>query len=248
MNKAKASAFKGGNDKSSLNSLARKKNKTLPGPEKNTDIINHPCKSGQTCQVLTFLSKKVTEVAAPAEIISDTTSGMDVLTLLEKYNVLLVSKKYEVVGIITDMSIVRNIMKMDIEKLTAGDLCQEVITIDSSKNVRQAIKDMDGKGATVLAVTNKSAIFGIITAPDLRKFLAKRSKSEVYPQEGLIETKIDEFISLIRRGPIGLKEVEKAIGVNQDQIESWMEVLENQNIMKIEKHFGKLVIKDERKI
>jgi signal-transduction protein with cAMP-binding, CBS, and nucleotidyltransferase domain len=251
MNQAKTSSSGIKNSQSSLDRANKKNTKSSAKPEKKemvTDEKNIFGQTGQVCQVLMFLSKRVTEAASPAEIISDDTPCMDVMDLLEKYGVLLVSKKYEVVGMITDMSLIKNLTKKDFEKLTAADLLQTLETIDTSKSVKQAISDMEEKNVPALAVTSKSAIFGILTATDLIKFLAKWSKSEIYPQEDIIETKIDEFLALVRQGPINIKDVEKALGVKQDQIENWIDVLENQNIMKIERRFGKLIIKDERKI
>jgi predicted transcriptional regulator len=222
--------------------------KDLAETYSEAEKIHNKIEVGQTCQVLSFMSRSVNDVAVPADIVGDDTPCLEVLRLLEKNDALLVSKKYEIVGVINDMSLVRNIIKKDLDKLTAGDLSDPLVTIDAAKNVRQAITLMDSQNAQALAVTSKSAVFGLITVQDLRKFLVKRSTGEVYSQDDIIETKIDEFIALLKRGPVSLKDAQKHLEVEEDQIEGWIEILEKQNIVKIEKRSGKLVIKDERKI
>jgi predicted AAA+ superfamily ATPase len=131
---------------------------------------------------------------------------------------------------------------------------------------------MASKSTENLAVSNRDYIFGILTAEKIMDFLEKGgsvdspktndkiengdlpkagevAKTEDITEAGdLIETKVDEFLALLKKGPVTINEAKTRFGVSEEQIENWISVLENQKIIRLEKHFGKLTIKNERKI
>jgi predicted transcriptional regulator len=195
-----------------------------------------------------LMSSVVSDLAEPAEMISPDISAIEVIKLLEKNRPLLVSKKYEVTGMITPLSLLKYIPKGNLNSLTADDLKEPLAQIDAEKNISQAIELMDLSHHEYLALSSKDTIFGIITSLEIIKSLGKALSGDSYAPEEMIETKIDEFLNLLKKGPVSIIEAKSKLGVSEDQIEAWMAVLENQKIIRLEKHFGKITIKNERKI
>lgn len=195
-----------------------------------------------------LMSENVLDLSEPAEIINDDTKGREVLRLLEKNKILLVARKYEICGIITPLSMLKKVGMKEVEKMTADDIKEPVKTISAEKTLLECILSMESKNSDIIMVESKQSLVGIITAEKILEHLRKGFSKESFHDEEMIETKIDEFVRLMKRGPISVKEVKSRLGVTQDQIEDWMEVLENQNVMKIEKHFGKLKKKDDRNV
>lgn len=193
-------------------------------------------------------STKLIELTRPVEIVSPEGRASEIIKLLKKGTPVFVSRKSEIIGIITKPSFLKNIINGNFNVLTAGELMEPIIAIDLEKNLTEAISLMNLKSREVLAVINKKDVLGIITSEKILDFLEKKLSSEVYSQDEVIETKIDEFIELLRKGPISISEARKKLNASEEQIEEWIMVLENQKIMRIEKHFGNLVVKNERKI
>jgi len=193
-------------------------------------------------------SEKLINYLEPAEIVDDCTSVREVLKLLEKTNCLLVSKKFAIIGVITPLSILKKVCDTDIQKMTADQLKEPIYSINADKTLLDCLTEMKSRNTGILVVENKYGGIRIVTSEKIIDFLRKRLLRESTEQAEIIETKIDEFLCLIRKGPISVNDVKKKLGVGPEQIEEWIQVLENQNIVKIERHFGRLKIKDERKV
>lgn len=193
-------------------------------------------------------STKLIELTQPVEVVILEESASETIKLMKKSGPLFVSKKSEIVGIITKLSLLKNIQNGDLKVLTAGDLSEPINAIDLEESLLHAVDLMNAKSTDFLAVTNKTNVFGIICSEKILDFLEKKLSSEVYGQGEIIETRIDEFIELLKKGPISISEVKKKLNASDEQIEEWITVLENQKIMRIERHFGNLVVKNERKI
>jgi CBS domain-containing protein len=183
-------------------------------------------------------SKTALEASVPAEIIHDDAPSKNVLRLLEKNNYLAVSKNYKVIGIIGPSNVLGYIKKGDISKATASDFVDTLCVCDMSKSLAYILRKMEEKRLDAIAVTRKEEYIGIIT----KKSILCHITRTFFRKGGQIGTNIDLFIDELQKGPSKIKDLEKKFEVDREQIEEWIEVLNNQNIMKVEVHFGKVKV------
>lgn len=220
----------------------------MSDPKKTAPKEKDPEEKNENLPLNILKSEYVVNLAEPAEIINDDTKAREVMRLLEKNKVLLVARKYEICGFITPVSALKAILEKDLEKLTAYDMKGPVQAVAAEKRLIDCISLMASQGTDILTVESKKSLIGVITAEKILDYLRKGFTKETFHEEEMIETKIDDFIRLLKRGPIKIKDAKSRLGASQDQIDEWIEILENQKVMKIEKHFGKLKVKDERNI
>jgi predicted transcriptional regulator len=222
-------------------------------------------------------STKAIDLTQPIEEIDFDDSAAAAFELIKKVSPIFVSKNGHVTGIITEFNILKKMREAALDSLQAKDLISPVASIDFEKNLSDAIDLMASKSTEYLAVSNRDYIFGILTAEKIMDFLEKKGSVDSIKSEGniengnlaenreltkegmvktgkateagdLIETNVDEFLALLKKGPMTIAEAKDKFGVSEEQIENWISVLENQKIIRLEKHFGKITIKNERKI
>ena len=240
-------------------------------PEKNSSSENIPSiKNLENTKTLTekelLNSTRAIDLAEPIEEIGSDERAEDAFTLVKRVSPIFVSKNGQVTGIITNFNILKKIRENGLEKMQAKDLMSPITSIDFEKSLSDAVDLMASKSIEHLAVSNRDYIFGILTSEKIMDFLEKKVSIETLKSEGkiengdltetgevteagdMIETKVDEFLALLKKGPITINEAKAKFGVSEEQIENWILVLENQKIIRLEKHFGKITIKNERKI
>ncbi|MBN2095261.1 MAG: hypothetical protein JW727_04385, partial [Candidatus Aenigmarchaeota archaeon] len=173
---------------------------------------------------------KTIDLAEPAEVVSEDLPIKDVLILLEKNSFVIVSKKYAVTGIITHLSILKSLQNKGFEKAIAKDFNDATYMIESDKPIQKALEEMSTRNTDILIVTNKGSLIGTICSKKILDHLSKKAIEQSFEGSDIIETSIDLFVELLRKGPIPVKEVQEKFGVTNEQIEGWIDILEKQNI------------------
>ena len=94
-----------------------------------------------------------------------------------------------------------------------------------------------------LAVMDRNRFLGVVTREKILNKIAKNLFSEKTPVNEKIETNVDRLLDILKKGETSMKELEEKLDVKREQIEEWLKILENQKVIKIERHFGKIRLK-----
>ncbi len=100
----------------------------------------------------------------------------------KKIGSLLVEKKGQIAGIITETDIVRKAVAqgLDLKKKTVGSLMSSpVITLDQQRSPRDAYDLMGENGVRHLGVTQNGKIVGIVSVRDLLTFFKGQSEPKM---------------------------------------------------------------------
>ncbi len=189
---------------------------------------------------------KVSEVMGEAEIVDEKTSAQEIIKkfLDKKYKGIFVSKKNKIVGLIK-LSNLFEILgeEREISKLKAEDIMGEIISIDKQDNLSKAILIMKMHNSDCLAVMDGNRFLGVVTRERILNKIAKNLFSKKTPVNEKIETNVDRLLDILKKGETSMKELEEKLEVDGEQIEEWLKILENQKVIKIERHFGKIRLK-----
>ncbi|RLJ02420.1 MAG: hypothetical protein DRP10_01325 [Candidatus Aenigmatarchaeota archaeon] len=191
-------------------------------------------------------SIKVLEVMKEAEIIDEKTPVQEIIKkfLDKKYKGIFVSKKRRVVGIITLSDLLEVLReRKKISKLRAKDIMNKIISIKKEDNLSKAILIMNIHKLDCLAVIDRERFLGVITRERILNKIAKNLFSEKTPVNKKIETNVDKLLKILKKGETNIKELKEKLDVDEEQIESWLKILEEQKVIKIERHFGKIKLK-----
>jgi len=189
---------------------------------------------------------KVSEAMGEAEIVDEKTSAQEIIKkfLDKKYKGIFVSKKNKIVGLIK-LSNLFEILgeEREISKLKAEDIMGEIISIDKQDNLSKAILIMKMHNSDCLAVMDGNRFLGVVTREKILNKIAKNLFSKKTPVNEKIETNVDRLLDILKKGETSMKELEEKLDVDGEQIEEWLKILENQKVIKIERHFGKIRLK-----
>jgi len=189
---------------------------------------------------------KVSEAMGEAEIVDEKTSAQEIIKkfLDKKYKGIFVSKKNKIVGLIK-LSNLFEILgeEREISKLKAEDIMGEIISIDKQDNLSKAILIMKMHNSDCLAVMDGNRFLGVVTRERILNKIAKNLFSKKTPVNEKIETNVDRLLDILKKGETSMKELEEKLDVDGEQIEEWLKILENQKVIKIERHFGKIRLK-----
>jgi len=189
---------------------------------------------------------KVSEAMGEAEIVDEKTSAQEIIKkfLDKKYKGIFVSKKNKIVGLIK-LSNLFEILgeEREISKLKAEDIMGEIISIDKQDNLSKAILIMKMHNSDCLAVMDGNRFLGVVTREKILNKIAKNLFSKKTPVNEKIETNVDRLLDILKKGETSMKELEEKLDVDREQIEEWLKILENQKVIRIERHFGKIRLK-----
>ena len=110
---------------------------------------------------------KVGEIMHPIKSIEPSASVKQAAVMMSEEGIasLIVSKKKDVKGIITEREILKNIKKLGSK--VESVMTKNVITIEEDKNIDKAIELMKENKIKRLPVTRDGALVGIVTATDI---------------------------------------------------------------------------------
>ena len=189
---------------------------------------------------------KVSEAMGEAEIVDEKTSAQEIIKkfLDKKYKGIFVSKKNKIVGLIK-LSNLFEILgeEREISKLKAEDIMGKIISIDKQDNLSKAILIMKMHNSDCLAVMDGNRFLGVVTREKILNKIAKNLFSKKTPVNEKIETNVDRLLDILKKGETSMKELEEKLDVDREQIEEWLKILENQKVIRIERHFGKIRLK-----
>jgi CBS domain-containing protein len=196
--------------------------------------------------VLEFI--KVGEIIEKPEIVDIHTSIDEVMEIMAEKNVpeVLVSMNEEIVGMITLSNLLGSLReRRHIVKLEALNIMEKVIKINKDDNLSKAILIMNVHNVPAVVVYKKDKMLGIVTKNGILNKLSKiiftRREEKL---NNVIETKVDQLLDLLHQGEISMQKLKKSLGIDEEKIEEWLNILEKQGMIKIERSpFGKIKVK-----
>jgi CBS domain-containing protein len=192
---------------------------------------------------------KVEEILEKPEVVNIHTPVEKVMEIMSRNNSseVLVSMNEEIVGMVTLSKLLEALReRKHIVQLEAGNIMDKVVKISKKDNLSKAILIMDIHKTPCVAVFDKDNLVGIVTKTGILNRLSKIifTKKEGGGVEEIIETKVDQLIDILKKGKISMQKIKKNLNISEDQLEDWLNILEKQGIIKIEKsHFGKIKVK-----
>ncbi|MGC9310174.1 MAG: CBS domain-containing protein, partial [Candidatus Aenigmatarchaeota archaeon] len=194
-----------------------------------------------------ILSESVLAIVKPIDVLFEDEPLGHLMPLLEKNDCVYLSKKYNITGRVDLSGAIGALMRKDYEELKAEQIKMPIIAIDKSKTIRFAFDTMKKNNIGNVIVKNKDDIIGCVDIRDIFRYTSKKLAATGMHKGGVIETNIDLFIAMLKKGPTTYAEVQERFGIKKDQIDEWIDVLEKENIIKVEKRLGKLKIKEDKK-
>ena len=193
-------------------------------------------------------SIKVGDIIEKPEIVDIHTSVEKVMEIMAEKNLqeILVAARDEIVGMITLSNLLESLRERGHAiNLEAINIMKSVVRIDKEDNLSKAILIMNIHNVPAVVVYEKNKMLGIVTRNGILNKLSKiiftKREEKV---DNVIETKVDQLLELLHEKETSINKLKKKLGVDEEKIEEWLNILEKQGVIKIERlAFGKIRVK-----
>jgi len=193
-------------------------------------------------------SIKVGDIIEKPEIVNIHTPVEKVMEIMAEKNLqeILVAARDEIVGMITLSNLLESLRERGhVINLEAINIMKSVVRIDKEDNLSKAILIMNIHNVPAVVVYEKNKMLGIVTRNGILNKLSKiiftKREEKV---DNVIETKVDQLLELLHEKETSINKLKKKLGVDEEKIEEWLNILEKQGVIKIERlAFGKIRVK-----
>ena len=193
-------------------------------------------------------SIKVGDIIEKPEIVDIHTPVEKVMEIMAEKNLqeILVAAGDEIVGMITLSNLLESLRERGhVINLEAINIMKSVVRIDKEDNLSKAILIMNIHNVPAVVVYEKNKMLGIVTRNGILNKLSKiiftKREEKV---DNVIETKVDQLLELLHEKETSINKLKKKLGVDEEKIEEWLNILEKQGVIKIERlAFGKIRVK-----
>jgi len=193
-------------------------------------------------------SIKVGDIIEKPEIVNIHTPVEKVMEIMAEKNLqeILVGARDEIVGMITLSNLLESLRERGhVINLEAINIMKSVVRIDKEDNLSKAILIMNIHNVPAVVVYEKNKMLGIVTRNGILNKLSKiiftKREEKV---DNVIETKVDQLLELLHEKETSINKLKKKLGVDEEKIEEWLNILEKQGVIKIERlAFGKIRVK-----
>jgi len=193
-------------------------------------------------------SIKVGDIIEKPEIVNIHTPVEKVMEIMAEKNLqeILVAAGDEIVGMITLSNLLESLRERGhVINLEAINIMKSVVRIDKEDNLSKAILIMNIHNVPAVVVYEKNKMLGIVTRNGILNKLSKiiftKREEKV---DNVIETKVDQLLELLHEKETSINKLKKKLGVDEEKIEEWLNILEKQGVIKIERlAFGKIRVK-----
>jgi len=192
-------------------------------------------------------SIKVGDIVEKPVIVDIHTPVEKVMEIMAKKNLqeILVTMHDEVVGMITLSNLLETLReRRHIIKLEALNIMKNIVKIDKEDNLSKAILIMKIHNVPGVVVYERGKVLGIVTKNGILNKLSKiifTKREETL--NNVVETKVDQLLDLLHQKEISMQKLKKGLGVSEEKIDEWLNILEKQGIIKIKRlAFGKIKV------